>query len=87
MFGKSDRDRMHPTPEETANATRMEANRRHLRQIDPDAARILATDCEAGQLSWKVNKRLTAEMDAYATAKHKQGRMDLYSALFAGVTD
>ena len=78
-------DRMHPEPTETANATRMEANRQLLIREDLDAKRILTTSFEIGQASWKDNGVLTNQMAAYADAKAAANRIDLYHRLFAGI--
>jgi hypothetical protein len=78
------RDQMNCEPFEIAAAHRMEANRQHLHQIDPDAVRILTTNIVDAHQSWTVNAAFTAENSAYAAAKHEQDRMDLYRRLFEG---
>jgi phosphomannomutase len=69
---------------EIASHQRMETNRQHLIQADPDAARILTVDFTT-VLGNDANSRALAGILAdYAQAKRQQGRTDLYYQLFEG---
>jgi hypothetical protein len=69
-------------PVDAEAARQMETVRQHLIRIDPDAARILTTDIEDAQKSWKTNAVFTKELQAYAVAKNAAGQMHLYDRLF-----
>lgn len=70
--------------DEIASHQRMEANRQQLIRTDPDAARILTVDFTQ-VLDNPANSRRVAEIVVdYKAAKIRQGREDLYDALFAG---
>jgi hypothetical protein len=64
-----------------ANSAQMETNRQALHRADPDAARILTSSFGTGQ-HWKASPELLAQMASYSDLKYKQGRSDLYRAMF-----
>lgn len=69
---------------EIASHQRMENNRQQLIKTDPDAARILTVDFTQ-VLDNPANSHRIAEIVVdYQEAKLRQGRQDLYDALFAG---
>lgn len=71
--------------QEQAAAELLDSNVARLRREDPDADQIFTTSFADARLDdWHCG-RLVAEIQAYATAKQTQGRMDLYEALFAGL--
>lgn len=73
--------------QEQAAAELLDSNLARLRRQDPDLDRIFtASFVTARHDDWQRG-RLVAEIQAYATAKHAQNRMDLYEALFAGLDD
>jgi phosphatidylethanolamine-binding protein (PEBP) family uncharacterized protein len=71
--------------DEIASHQRMENNRQALIRTDPDAARILTVDFTQ-VLDNPANSRRIAEIVTdYKDAKLRQGRDDLYRALFTGI--
>ncbi|MDH6125942.1 hypothetical protein [Kitasatospora sp. GP82] len=71
--------------QERAAAELLDGNLARLRRQDPDLDRIFAIGFMQVHHDQTLSTRMAGQVQAYATAKHAQGRMDLYGALFAGL--
>ncbi|MFE4829818.1 hypothetical protein [Streptomyces sp. NPDC056672] len=80
--------------QEYASAEIIDVNLHWLQQADPDAARIFRPGCFTDSLLNLAHQvpghpafDLGRALELYAAAKHDEGRMDRYGALFAGTAD
>jgi hypothetical protein len=70
---------------EAGQAAQCDANLAQLCRIDPDAARIFTVSFTDAHRDPALQDQLTAQVKAYAIAKHAVGRLDLYNQLFNGI--
>lgn len=73
------------TQMEDRAAARLDANLAQLHTVDPDARQIPAGAFTRSRHDRRARLQLAEQIQAYATAKNTQDRMDLYGQLFAGL--